>query len=92
MSKALESLQTQNLRQSSFFESVLKDALNRAQTNSWHEYVGVSNQVISPEEPDTGIAPRGLSDDEELRRLGEIEGAEELANLLRGNGGPDYGG
>lgn len=74
-----------------FLQEQLRDALNRAQTNNWQEYVHVTAALKTEETSDTGIPPRGLSDDEELRRLGEVEGADELMELFRGNVGPDYG-
>lgn len=70
-------------------EGSLRDTLNRAQTNTWQEYIAVTQQMKVPESDD-GEPPRGLSDDEELRRLGEVDGAKELYDMMMGNGGPTY--
>lgn len=77
----------------SLFSRLLTDALNRAQTSSWKDYVAVTAQTAEQPEPDTGLAPRGLTDDEELRRLGwDEEAIEEVEGLLRTGdiGGSSY--
>lgn len=46
--------------------------LNRAMTKEWETYVQMqSAQVVLPSTSDE--APRGMSDDEELRRIGRAE-------------------
>lgn len=64
-------------------ETSLRDTLNRAQTNSWQDYVSVTKQM-SASEPETSEIPRGLTDDEELRRMGMSDAAEETYKLLMG--------
>lgn len=48
----------------------VNDLLNRVQSQDWQTYVNVSS-ATSDNQKDEGYAPRGMSDEEELRRIGQ---------------------
>ena len=70
----------------------MTDLLNRIQADSLSAYTALREQVEPSvdEEPDTGFPPRGLTDDEELARLGYD--ADDIRNIEAAlNDGPGYG-
>lgn len=70
----------------------MTDLLNRIQADSLSAYIGLREQEASVvEEPDTGFPPRGLTDDEELSRLGYAD--EDIRNVEAwlNSDGPGYG-
>lgn len=80
----MEEIRKEAARTTSLLANLLTDTINKVQTSSWKDYVGLNANLQAQEkEEDTGLPPRGLSDDAELERLGvSSEVVSEIRNLM----------